>query len=173
MPSIHMVLIKIQRPKVIGRPSLGPSTSHIVSHLLVWVGHQLRHPNDFVRLATLIVRMISSTITTPVVLTFGPTLSLCMPPSTKRMELLSLHILTTMTSRRRCPIVTLSILKLSLTSLVLWRWTTVHSLIPVLSIPIKLISVTRLATLNTPQSRSMPTRFNLRRRTRLWTNNHQ
>ena len=152
-----MVIKKIRWPKVIRRSSLWLSTLHIVSRLLIWVGHRLRHPNDLVKLATFIGRMISSTITTPIALTFEPTLTLCMPPSTKRMKLCSLHILTNLSPRRRSPIVTLSMLNLSSTPLVLWRWTTVHSLIPVLSTPTKQTSVTRLATLNTPQSRTMPT----------------
>ena len=105
-------------------------------------------------------------------MSFGPTLTLCMSYSTKMMELFPLHILTTLFPWRRSFIVTLTILHLSLISLVLWRWTTVHSLVSIFSISKKLTSVARLATLNTLQSRSMSTRPNPRRRITLLNFNH-
>ena len=172
MSRISMVTIQVRWPELIRWPTLWPSSPHVVSSLLLWIGHRIGHANNLIKLTTLIRRMVLPTITTTKTLFLQPTLTLCMPSSTKRMELFHLHILTTLTSRRSL-VVTLSILNLSLTSLVLYRCTTVHYLITVLSTPTKLTSVTRLATLNTPLSRSMSTRLNSRRRFRLLIPNHQ
>ena len=117
--------------------------------------------------------MVFPTITRIIILSLGPILTLCMSYFTKWMKLLLRHILTILTSRKGSPIVALYSLRLSLTPLVLLRWTTVHSFITILSNPTKLTSVPRLATLNTPQSRCMPTRLNRRRKTRFLTPDYQ
>ena len=128
------------------------SSSHVVSRLFLWIGHRVGHANDLVRLTTIFRRMVSPTITTPIIMSFRPTLTLCMPPTTKMMEFLPLRILTNLSSRRRPPIVIVSILNLPLNSLVWWRWTTIVYLITHLPTSTKLPSMSKLATLKTPQS---------------------
>ena len=126
-----MVVIQIRWPKLIRCSTLRSSSPHVVPRLLLWIGHRVIHTNNLIRLTTFVRRMVSSTIATIMTLSLEPTLTLCMPPPTNWMELRLLQILTTLTSRRRSLIVALFILRLSLTSLVLWRWTTVSSLITV------------------------------------------
>ena len=170
---ITMVVIQIRWPKLIRWSTLWPRSPHVVPRLLLWIGHRVSDANNLIRLTTFVRGMVSSTIATTMTLSLGPTLTLCIPSSTKWMELPLLHVLTTLNSRRRSRIVNLSILRLSLTSLVLLMWTTVFPLITVLSTSTKLMSMARLATLNTPQPRCMSTRVNRRRRTRLLALDHQ
>lgn len=151
LPSIPMVIIKVQAPKLIGRSPLWPRTSQIIPRLLVRIGYKVRQSNDLVRLTAFIGRMVASTITTAITLSFRPTLSRGVSSSTKGMELFSHTILPTLSSRRPSKI-TLIILILSLSCLVLWRWTTHYPLVTVLSHFTKLLGVARLATLGTPQS---------------------
>ena len=170
---IPMIIIQGRWPKLIRWSTLWSSFPHVVPCLLLWIGHRVQHANNLIQLTTFVRMMVSPIIATTITLTFGPTLILCMPPSTTWMKLLLLHVLTTLTSMRRSHIVFLAVLRLSLTSLVLWRWTTVSSLITVLPTSTKLTSVARLATLNTPQPRYMSPRLNRRRSSRLLILNHQ
>ena len=135
---VTMVIIQIRWPKLIRWPTLCSSSPHIVLRLLLWFNHWVRHTNNLIRLTTLLRRMVSPTTTTIITLSFGLTLILCMLSSTKQIEFFPLHILT---FRRKSLIVTLSIFRLLLTLLVLWRWTIISSLITVLSTSTKLTSV--------------------------------
>ena len=51
---ILMVLIQIRWPKFVWWPTLWPSSPHVVSCLLLWIGHRIGHDNDLIRLATLV-----------------------------------------------------------------------------------------------------------------------
>jgi hypothetical protein len=42
IPRISMVIIQIRWPKLIGRHTIWPCSSHVVSRLLLWVGHGVR-----------------------------------------------------------------------------------------------------------------------------------
>ena len=159
---ILMIIIRIRWPKFIRWSTLWSNSPQVVHCLLLWIGHRIRHTNNIIRLTIFVRIMVSPIIATTIILPFGPTLILCMPSFTKWMKLPLLYVLTTLTSRKRSPIVSLTILKLFLTPLVLWRRTTVASLIMVLSTPTKLTSVAQMTTLNTPRSRCMSIRLNRR-----------
>ena len=116
--------------------------------------------------------MIASIIATPIPLSFRPTLTRGVPPSTERMELPPHSTRPTLPSRRS-PKITLIILILTLPSLILWRWATYHPLIPVLPHSIELLRVAGLATLDTPQPQRVSSRLYRRWNTRLLTLNHQ
>lgn len=86
----------------------------------------------------------------PIIWHLKPILTVCTPPPTKMMESFSLHIQTNLSSRMRSPIIPLTISIMPLSSVFLWRWTTVHYLITCMSSCTKLFSVSRLAALDTP-----------------------
>ena len=118
---IPMVIVKIRWLKFISDRTMWSCTSYILLSLLLWISHMVWHAYNLVRLTTLIRRMSTSTIVTMIILAFRPTLTSHMIYFTGLVIFLLLSILINFFSRRRSPIVPITILIfcLILTSLVL------------------------------------------------------